>query len=252
MSARLMVPAQTTPSAPAYTVTERGNDYRVWQRTLSVTNSLTSQITQQVQSYRELGNGICHQGPDGSWIDSQDVVETTAAGAQAVQGPLQAYFSSDITASNAISLVPPSTDATSVARLQSRPLGLFYYDPTVDKVARIGLVQSGQAVIHPPNTLVYQDVIPGLADLMVVWTKGGCEESLVIKRSPPPPQSFGLTSAARLQYWSAFQCPEPKEQRPVLLRSGLTDHIIIFDSCWLPWEVCSFLATHPCRRSANR
>jgi hypothetical protein len=82
--------------------------------------------------------------------------------------------------------------------------------------------------------VVYEDLIPGLVDLMVVWTKGGCEESLIIKRSPPTPQSFGLTSAARLQYWSAFQCPDPKEQRPVLLRSGLTDHIIILDSCWLP------------------
>jgi hypothetical protein len=135
------------------------------------------------------------------------------------------------------SLAPPPTDlasSTAPAPIQSRPLGLFYYDPTLDKVARIGLVQSGQAVIYPPNMVVYLDVIPGLADLMVVWTKGGCEDSLVIKRALPSPQSLGLTSSARLQFWSVFQCPEPKEQRPVLLRSGLTDHIIIFDSCWLP------------------
>lgn len=224
---------QITQPAPNYVVSERGMDYRVWQKTVPITNALTGQVTQQIQSYRELGNGLCYQSADSSWVDSQDLVEATSIGAQAVHGPMPAFFNTDITASNAISLLPPSV-ANTAAPIQSSPIGLFYYDPSVDKVARIGLVQSGRAILHPPNVVVYQDVIPGLADLMVVWTKGGCEESLVIKRSPPTPQSYGLTSAARLQYWSAFQCPDPKEQRPVSLPSGLTDHIIIFDSCWLP------------------
>ncbi|HZR19299.1 MAG TPA: sialidase family protein [Verrucomicrobiae bacterium] len=226
--------AQTAAANQGYTVVERGCDYRVWQRTVPVTSSATGGTTHQVQAYQELANGICYQRSDGSWADSQDVVEVSATGAQAVEGPMPAHFNADITALDAISLAIPATTLSPVGLIQSRPLGLFYYDPSLDKVASIGLVQSGRAVLHPPNVLVYEDVIPGLADLMVIWTKGGCEENLVIKQSPPPPESFGLTSAARLQYWSSFNSPAPKEQRPVILRSGLTDHIIIFDSCWLP------------------
>jgi hypothetical protein len=103
---------QTTPAGSNYIVTDRGTDYRVWQKTASVTNLLTGQVTQEVQAYRELGNGLCYQAADGSWTDSQDLVEVTPTGAQAVHGPMPVYLNSDITAASAISLLPPAASAT--------------------------------------------------------------------------------------------------------------------------------------------
>jgi hypothetical protein len=68
----------------------------------------------------------------------------------------------------------------------------------------------------------------------VVWTHSGMEERLVIKKAPPPPSAYGMSDFSRLQYWAAMNCPAPVEQRPVLLNSGLVDHILIFDGYWMP------------------
>jgi hypothetical protein len=43
-------PAQDTGVDPPYTVVDRGAFYRVWQKTVSVTNSQTGQITQDIQT----------------------------------------------------------------------------------------------------------------------------------------------------------------------------------------------------------
>ena len=85
---RLLASAQTAPSGPAYSVTDRGASYRVWQRTVPVTNNLTGQITQQLQSYTELGDGM-HFWINGAWAESHSIVEVTASGAEAVQGPIK-------------------------------------------------------------------------------------------------------------------------------------------------------------------
>jgi hypothetical protein len=70
MAACLMLPAlalaQTlTPDQP-YTVSDRGAFYRVWQRTVPVTDSLTGHVTSQLQSYTELEDGM-HYWIDGGW-----------------------------------------------------------------------------------------------------------------------------------------------------------------------------------------
>jgi hypothetical protein len=125
----LLASAQTLPSNLPYTVTDRGNDYRVWQRTVSSTDPVTGQATQQVQAYREVGNGICYQAPNGAWVDSQDLIELTATGAQAVHGPMAATFNSDNTSVGAVTLTTPSGDV-----FQSHVIGLFYADSASGKV----------------------------------------------------------------------------------------------------------------------
>src|SRR6266581_873464 len=97
---------QTNASDPAYSVIDRGAFYRVWQRTLSVTNNLTGQITQQVQEYTELGDGMHYwSGTNGgAWAEAQDVIDLTPTGAEAIHGPTKASFSGDITSSGAVTL----------------------------------------------------------------------------------------------------------------------------------------------------
>jgi hypothetical protein len=221
--------AQTGPGDLPYTVAEVGANFRVWQRSLSVTDALTGQVTQRIQGYTELGNGLYYRAADGAWVESQDIIEPAAGGAEAVHGLMQAHFSADVTGAG-ITLTTPEGEV-----LQSRPIGLFYADSS-GKVVRIAAVQSSLGKLQTPNVIVWTNVLQGIkADLVAVWTKQGCEDSLVLREGPPPPESFGLDKGARLQYWCAMtQCPEPKEQRPVPLASGLVDHVLIFETCWLP------------------
>jgi hypothetical protein len=213
-----------------YTVADRGGFFRVWQRTVPVTNDLSGQISRQFESYTELGDGIHYW--DNGWVESKDVIELTPSGAEAVHGQMKASFNSDITSIGAITLTTPAGEV-----FQTRPLGLFYLDSASSKVARIASVQFSQGRLYPPNVLVYSNVLSGLkADLMLVWAKNGYEQNLVLKQAPPRPEAFGLSSTTtRLQLWSAMDSsPEPQEQRPVVLNSGLVDHILFFNGCWFP------------------
>jgi len=236
MAIALPTPAQTT-SEPPYTVTDVGANYRIWQRTIQVTNSATGEVTQQVQGFTELDAGMNYwtnnsaQAQSG-WAESQDLIEITPTGVQAVHGQMKAVISGDVTSHGAITLTTASGQV-----FQSRPLGLYYADPLSGKVAQVALVQPGPGLLYAPNIVVFTNAFSGLnADLMLVWARNGFEQNVLLKQSPPPPETFGLSSAScRLQMWTAMdQCPEPIEDRPALLPSGLWDHILIFPDCWFP------------------
>ena len=230
MAIALATPAQIA-SEPPYTVTDVGANYRVWQRTVSVTNSVTGEVSQQVQSYTELEDGM-HYLSNGQWIESQDLVEVTPTGAQAVHGQMTARFNSDITSVGAISLTTLAGEV-----FQSHPLGLFYSDSASGKVAQIAAVQPSTGVLYLPNVILFSNVLSGLAaDLMLVWTKHGYEQNLLLNQAPPPPESFGLSSAtSQLQMWSAMDsCPTPQAEQSVVLPSGLVDHILFFSDSWMP------------------
>jgi hypothetical protein len=224
--------AQTAPpQGPGYSVTESGAFYSVWQMTVPVTNSLTGLVSLQVHSYTALGDGM-NYWTNGQWTPSQDLIEATPTGAVAVHGQITASFGGDITAPGAINLTTPSGLV-----FRSHPVGLYYADPVSGKVAQVGLVQSGQGLLYPPNVIVFTNALSGPdADLVLVWSGQGFDQSLVIKQSPPAPESFGLSSATcRLQFWSAMDAwPQPVEQRPVLLPSGLVDNLLFFTDCWFP------------------
>jgi hypothetical protein len=80
---------------------------------------------------------------NGVWLESKDVIQVTATGAEATEGPMTAKFSSDITSVGAMTLTTSLGDV-----FQSRPLGLFYFDDAMGKVAQIALVQPGQPTLY--------------------------------------------------------------------------------------------------------
>jgi hypothetical protein len=236
MAIALATPAQTAPEPP-YTVTDVGANYRVWQHAVQLTNSATGEVTQQVQGYTELDAGMNYWTTNsaqaqGGWAESQDLIEIKPTGVQAVHGQMKAVINADVTSPGAITLTTASGQV-----FQSRPLGLYYADPFSGKVAQVALVQPGQGLLYAPNVVVFTNAFSGLnADLMLVWARNGFEQNVVLKQSPPTPETFGLSSAScRLQMWTAMdQCPEPVEDRPALLGSSLWDHILIFPDCWFP------------------
>jgi hypothetical protein len=132
--------AQTPVEDTSYTAVERGPFYRVLQRTVSVTNNATGQVSQQVQSYTDLGNGMNYLS-NGQWVASQDLIVATPTGAVATEGRMTASFSSDITSADAITL------STSNEVLQFSPIGLYYADPVSGQVAQIAPVQAAQGML---------------------------------------------------------------------------------------------------------
>jgi len=60
--------AQNVSSDPPYSIVDRGPFYRVLRRTVAVTNSVTGEISQQVQSYTDLEDGM-HYLSNNIWVE---------------------------------------------------------------------------------------------------------------------------------------------------------------------------------------
>src|SRR5438445_644823 len=75
-------------------------------------------------TYTELATGM-HFLNNGQWAETQERIEVAADGsaAYARQGPCQAVFTANINSVPAIDMLAPDSK-----RLQSRVLGLAYYD----------------------------------------------------------------------------------------------------------------------------
>ncbi len=58
--AALTAAAQSVPSDATYSVIERGMDYRIWSKTVTLTDPLSGIVTPQTTTYCELGNGISY------------------------------------------------------------------------------------------------------------------------------------------------------------------------------------------------
>src|SRR5260221_10334363 len=102
----------TTPPSPGYTVTERGADYKVLQKTTAENG------TNHVHSYTELASGLNHL-VNGQWVESSEQIDILPNGtAVATNGQHQAYFPGDIYQGQ-IELVTPDGE-----QLYSRPVGL--------------------------------------------------------------------------------------------------------------------------------
>lgn len=236
--------APASSSGPAYTVADRGPVHRLWQRTVTLTNYLTGKISQEVHQYTELGDGLCYQ-ENGQWIDSQDLIEITPTGAEAVHGPIKARFSPNLNTVGAISLTTPSGQV-----FQSHPLGLYYFDAASGKAAVISTSKDTMGQLAPPNQVVYTNAFTGLtADMMYVYAKEGFEQNVVLLQAPPPPDHYGLAPATtRLEVWTAFDnSPALKSQRPVVLKQetdsrfrpsmvepDLIDRLLFFGDSWFP------------------
>ncbi len=127
---------------------------RLWPSATLIANPLTAQVTDEVHSLRELGNGLCYQAADGTWLDSEDLVETTTDGAEAIRGPLKAHFNSDIATPAAITLDPGSMGRTVRHRNDYYDYpGLAYYGGHVYSV----WADNSNSLLDNPTRLIHLD-----------------------------------------------------------------------------------------------
>jgi len=208
-----------------YAIISRDADSRVWECTNYIQDS-SGDIVPEVQSFTELATGMCYQ-QNGQWVDSVEEIDISPqGGAQAVQGRHQVYFPSDIY-SGAIQVVTPDG-----SQLQSRPVGISYFDGT-NSVLIAELTNSTGQIISQ-NQVIYTNAFTDFAaDLLCTYRKSGFECDLVFRSQIPAPESFGLNSAStRLQLLTEFfNTPAPVQTpMPVNPVTGLSDTMLTFGS----------------------
>ena len=102
-------------------------------------------------------------------------------------------------------------------RLQSRPLGLGYFDRATGKSVTMAEVKESRGQLLPSNSeVLYPDAFEGVsADLKYVLSKSGWEQFVILREQPPAPEKFGLDSATcQLQMITEFVTAAKPEVTP--------------------------------------
>ena len=184
-----------------YTVTERGPDYKVLEKT-TVENG-----TNCVHRYVELATGLNYTNAAGQLVESSEQISILpTGGAAATQGRHKVYFPGNIY-NGVIEVVTPDG-----RHLQSRPLGVSYDDGS--NSVFIAELKSANGYLTSSNQVTYRDAFTGFkADLVCTYRRGGFECDLVFRQQPPTPGDFGLDdSFATLQLVTEFfNTPDPQQ-----------------------------------------
>ena len=190
-----------------YTVTERGPDWRVMQKT-AVENG-----TNRVHRYTELATGMHYKNASGQWVESKELIEVISGGAIARQGQHRVIFASNLNSRGSIDLQTPDGK-----RLRSNVLGLGYTDSATGKSVLIAQIQDSQGELIPDNQVLYPDAFDGVkADVRYTYRRGGFEQDVILREQPPKPETFGLNpDTTELMVMTEFLNPpkaEVKEHR---------------------------------------
>ena len=201
---------------------ERGPDSKVWQRAVLQTN-LSGEVTTNQQSYTELATGLCYL-QDGQYVDSVEEVDSTANGAQAIQGRHQVQWS--LNANNpggAVILTTPDGKT-----LTSTVFGMAYYDVASGSNAAIAQLQDCNGSIVAPNQVLYASAFSNLtADVQYTYRKAGLSQDIVLRQAPPAPDRYGLSDETTiLQVYTEFFNP-PQPEAVAMTNGNVVDHQVL-------------------------
>lgn len=211
-------PIDTYVQTPANIPGEAGPNQRLWQKVVSMTNSLGQMITRTNQAYIEVATGLNYWDPVvGQWMESKEEIESFPNGAAAIHGQHQVIFANNLNTSVAIDMQTPDGK-----RLQSHILGLSYFDTASGSNVWIAQITNCQGVILPPNQVLYRNAFTDFkADVLYSYTKSGFEQDIVLEERPPLPETFGLNSASSmLQVFTEFISPPAPNIKTVSVPSG--------------------------------
>lgn len=137
-----------------YTITERGPDWKVMQKT-EVVNGITN-----VHRYTELATGMHYTNASGQLVESKEQITILPnGGAAATQGRHKAYFPSDIY-NGVLEVITPDG-----RHLKSRPLGVSYDDGS--NTVFIATLKHAQGYLTSSNQVTYRDAFTDFkADLI--------------------------------------------------------------------------------------
>src|SRR5579883_317953 len=176
-----------------------------------ITNLQSGEVTFRNHSVIEVGNGLNYIDSNGTWQQSQDLIELTKdGGAAALQLPNKVFFDPTLSTNTGIRIVTMSNLVFTTC-----PVGLYFYDRASGKEALLASLQNGVAgKLVPPNRVIYPGAFQSAvftADLRVTVTKGALECDTVITRQPKvSPQTFSMDPATTLlQVRHVWTIPAP-------------------------------------------
>ncbi len=199
---------------PVSKVLQRGDktaESQAWLRVETFTDPDGNTVQTTNIAYMELASGM-HYREDGEWRESQAVIESYPTGAIARHGNHKVIFADNLASDVVVDLEMPDG-----RRLQSRVLGLFYYDSESGKSALIAEARESTGRITESNRVVYADAFAGLnADVRYTYKKSGLEQDIILREQPKTPETYGMNPATtRLQAITEFLSPPTPEQRPL-------------------------------------
>jgi hypothetical protein len=152
---------KNVPPPTPYSVVGQDANSQVWQQTTYETAPDGTTIP-KVHRYTELASGLNHM-VNGQWVESSEYIDILPNGtAAATNGQHQAYFPGDIYQGQ-IELVTPDGK-----HLQSRPLGLSYFDGTNSVL--IAELKDSEGVVVGNNQVIYPDAFTDFkADLRYTY-----------------------------------------------------------------------------------
>src|SRR5688572_25168856 len=137
----MLVASSITVRGDVWLPTERGPHHTTWMRTLA---------SGRISSYVELGTGLNYfTGKD--WQPSREVIVMLRSGfAVATQAQHRVIWAPTPKAAGALDVLWPDGK-----RFRSHVLGLAYTDRATGRGVMIASVRDAQAVLVPPNQLLY-------------------------------------------------------------------------------------------------
>ena len=193
------------PPPTAYEVVSRDANSRVWQRQ-TYEKLADGTIVPHVHKYVELASGMCYQA-NGTWQDSEELIEPHAGGAVARHGSYQVIFADNLNSAGAIDQQTPDGK-----RLRSNILGLAYYDQSSGQSVMIAQIQDSLGELISSNQVLYSNAFSGvLADVRYTYKKGSFEQDVILREQPPSPESLGLSSkTTEIEVLTEFVAPPPE------------------------------------------
>ena len=186
-------------------------DFQVWQRIETFRDTKGNTLIRTNPAYLEMQTGM-HYQEDGDWKESRELIEGYPSGAIARYGGHKVIFSESFASPVVVDLETPDGK-----RLQSRVLGLSYFDQASGKSVLFAESANASGKIVNSDQVIYADAFSGVkADARYTYTKAGLEQDVIFREQLPTPESFGLDSkTTRLQVITEFLSPpepviEPK------------------------------------------
>lgn len=242
---------------PLREIIARGPHQRTWQTVRQV--QVDDQTILTTNTYQELANGICYPGPNGEYLDSQEVISIANGYGVATQGLHQVIFSPSITDS-------PTVDYNALGnRFQSRLLGLAYFDRASGKSAMVSLTQQSIGTVDS-NTVTYASAFTNgiSADVVYVYRRGSFEQNILLRAQLPSPSLFEIDPrTCRIQVWTEMlDAPEPdatttnyiyQEADPTLRQSyaepDFKDQFLSWTTMHIPRGKCFVLDSEAIRQA---
>lgn len=215
----------------------------IWEATENPTNGVDGSASTAVHQYVEVATGLNYVNPiTGLYEPSEDLIELSPDGtAGALRGPTKLYVQPNLNVHGAITYI---TERNRV--VQTRPLGLFFYDALSGRTQLIAPIQDCVGELFPPNQVIWKDAFGPIADLRLTYTKAGIESDVILRSQIGLPPGWDSAST-RIEVWHEWRgLPNPRStprflsgetdptRRALMADPDFVDNILDFGELWFP------------------